>query len=83
MISLPSHSLSLFVELPLLLCSQETRPPEKTKTAVAEAKVVAPSSPSAGGVGSIEEESSTKVDHTKYEIRDSSFVSKTEIGCLI
>merc|ERR1712238_480167 len=46
-------------------CSTCWRKIQKTKTAVAEAQVVAPSSPSAGGLDSIEEESSTKDDHTK------------------
>merc|ERR1712085_167092 len=41
-------------------CSTCWRKIQKTKTAVAEAQVVAPSSPSAGGLGSIKEESSTK-----------------------
>jgi len=41
-------------------CSTCWRKIQKTKTAVAEAQVVAPSSPSAGGLGSIQEESSTK-----------------------
>mmetsp|Transcript_3444 Transcript_3444/g.3758 ORF Transcript_3444/g.3758 Transcript_3444/m.3758 type:complete len:194 (+) Transcript_3444:180-761(+) len=41
-------------------CSTCWRKIQKTKTAVAEAQVVAPSSPSAGGLDSIQEESSTK-----------------------
>merc|ERR1712194_93884 len=41
-------------------CSTCWRKIQKTKTAVAEAQVVAPSSPSAGGLDSIKEESSTK-----------------------
>jgi len=59
-------------------CSTCWRQIQKTKTAVAEAQVVAPSSPSAGGLGSIEEETSTKEKNSKAD----QVVTKQELDAL-